>query len=455
MSTKSKRSKEKTKLDTFSNIVHKYAYSETLALVSLFLLIGYYADPKDMCLLNADIPYVIIILTIVTLFHGFESGVLALSVISLMMWLFYPTFHYVSFLVFLLMMLLLSRFHYYWNMRLRRAEVNAEYKSQKLAELSRAFYSLKISHDQLEKNYVVKPMSIRNAIKHVLDINEQLIHDENLLDKQKALHHNLLELLEKSFNLKVGHIIYYKDDVDNHSDYEFTQEFLTFESIGTDEEIELETMLEDYIVNKAIARKAPVYISDEAGEPSAINKEQSKYLAAIPAIIDNDIVSVLVIEKMPFMFFNKEYLTSITIIHEYFALETNKSIELSYFHTLELIDNKEFQFEIFRMKKLYTQYKVNSVLLVLRTMSELRTTRLMGKLEKMLRSLDMLHLVHFQKYYFITILLPMNDKASAAGLFRRLLNTLEDEKDKEFDHMVFDMQELDLLDKYYRDDYEN
>ncbi|SFV58397.1 Extracellular Matrix protein PelD [hydrothermal vent metagenome] len=455
MSTKSQRSKEKTKLDTFSKIVHKYAYAETLALVSLFLLIGYFVDPKDMCLLNADIPYVIIILTVIILFHGFESGVLALSIISLMMWFFYPTFHYIDFLIFLLITLLLSQFHYYWNVRLRQAEVDAEYKSQKLTELSRAFYSLKISHDQLEKNYVVKPMSIRNAIKYILNLNDQLIHDEEVLDKQKALHYNLLELLEKSFNLKVGHIIYYKEDAHNNPDHEFTQEYLAFTSIGTDEKVELESMLEDYIVDKSIARKTPAYISDEAGEPNAINKEQSKYLAAIPAIINKKIVSILVIEKMPFMFFNREYLTSATIIHEYFALETHKSMELSHFHKLELIDNKEFQFEIFRMKKLYTQYKVNSVLLVLRTMSDLRTARLMDHLERMLRSLDMLHLVHFQKHYFITILLPMNDKASAAGLLGRFLNTLEDEKDKEFDHMIFDMQQLDLLNKYYRDDYEN
>ena len=455
MSSKIQRLKEKTKFDTFSKIIHSYAYAETLALVSLFLLIGYYSDPKDMCLLNADIPYVIIILTVIILFHGFESGVLALTIISLSMWLFYSTFHYTSFLVFLLMTLLLSQFHYYWSMRLQQAEVDAEYKSQKLAELSRAFYSLKISHDQLEKNYVVKPMSIRNAISHILNINNQLAHDEELIDKQKALHHNLLELLEKSFNLTVGYIVYYKDAAQNNPEREFTQEYLEVTGIGTDEEMELSSMLKDYIINKSIVRKSPVYISDEAGEPSMINKEESKYLASIPALINNKIVSILIIEKMPFMFFNREYLTSATIIHEYFALETHKSIELTHFQELDLLDNKEFKFEIFRMKKLYTQYKVNSVLLVLRTTSELRISRLMEQLNKMLRSLDMLDLVHFKKNYFITILLPMHDKSSATGLLGRLRTLLKDEKEKEFDYMTFDMRQLDLLNKYYRDDYEN
>ena len=443
--------KEKTKLDKISTFISKYAYAETLSLVLLFLLIGYYMNPEDICLLNANVPYVIIILTVVTLFHGFESGVLALSMISLVMWFFYPTFNYVEFLIFLLMMLILSQFHYYWMSRLRKAEVDAEYKSQKLAELSRAFYSLKISHDQLEKNYVVKPMSIRNAIKYILSMNDEIVKDETVEDKQKAFHINLLQLLEKSFNLKTGHIIYLK----NGYEEDFIYENVAVVSIGTDEEIDLESMLKNYIIDRSIARKAPVYISDEAGEASVINKEKSKYIASIPALINNDIVSVLVIEKMPFMFFNREYLTSATIIHEYFAMQTNKSVQLANFANVELIDDKEFKFELFRMKKLHSDYKVNSILLVLRTSSELRTARLFDKIERMLRSLDMIHLVRFKENYFLTILLPMNDKGSALGLLNRLLNTLEDENDKKFDYMTFNMQQLALLNKYYRDDYDN
>ncbi len=451
MSSKSQRVKEKTKLDTAAKLIHKYAYTETLIVVSVFLLIGYSVDPKDICLLNADIPYIILLLTIVTLFHGFESGILALTVISAVMWFFYPTFHYIDFLTFLLITLLLSQFHYYWTMRLQRAEVDADYKSHKLAELSRAFYSLKISHDQLEKNYVVKPMSIRNAVKYILNLNEQIAHDDTIIEKQRAFHANLLQLLEKSFNLTSGHIIFLEHGVIE----DFKEENLGVVSIGTDEKVGVEDMMHDYIVDKAIARKSPVYISDDAGEPTTANKEQSRFLAAIPALINDKIVSLLVIEKMPFMFFNREYLTSMTIIHEYFTLETYKTVQLVDFYEVDLIESKEFKFEIFRMKKLYEQFGVNSVLLVLRTKSELRAMRLMDRLDGMLRSLDMLQLVKVEERFYITILLPMNDKSSALGLLNRLRNTLEDEKDKKFDSMTFNMGQLNLLNKYYRNNYED
>jgi len=453
MSSESKRYQDKIKFDTPFQLIYKYAYTETIIIVSLFLLIGYFTDSSDICLLNAHVPYVIIILTVIILFHGFESGMLALTIISLAMWFFYPTFHYMDFLVFLLMTMLLSQFHYYWSERLKKAEVDAAYKAQKLSELSRAFYSLKISHDQLEENYVVKPMSIRNAIKNILILNDKIENDKTIVNKQKAFYFNLFELLEKSFNLKVGYLIYFKNGAQNNPEHSFSQEYLEFITIGTDEKTELISILQDYIVDKSIARKAPVYISDEAGEPSAINKEQSRYLAAIPAIVDEKIVSVLVIEKMPFMFFTRDYLTSITIIHEYFAFETRKSVYLSHFQELELIKDKEFRFELFRMRRLYMHYKIHSVLLVIRTDSELRITRLSNQLETMLRSLDMLHIVHHGKNYFLTVLLPMNDKAPAIGLLNRFRGTLKDEKDKEFDHMLFGMNEWTLLSKYYRDDY--
>ena len=47
----------------------------------------------------------------------------------------------------------------------------------------------------------------------------------------------------------------------------------------------------------------------------------------------------------------------------------------------------------------------------------------------------------------------MHDKAAAIGLLNRLKYTIKDEEDKKFDAMTFDMRQLELLLKYYRNDY--
>ncbi len=73
----------------------------------------------------------------------------------------------------------------------------------------------------------------------------------------------------------------------------------------------------------------------------------------------------------------------------------------------------------------------------------------------MLRSLDMITLVKNNDFYYITLLLPLHDKAAAIGLLNRLKGMLQEQKDKEFDYMTFSMDKLPLLSKYYREDYVN
>lgn len=451
MPTQKKRVLAKSIFTLAREYVQKYAYLETLIIVTLYLFIGFLINPDDICLLGYKVPYLVILLAVITLFHGFENGIFAVSVISLVIWTFYPSFQYVDFLIALLMTLIFSQFHYYWTSRIREAEVDSGYKSDKLSELSRAFYTLKISHDQLEKNYVIKPMSIRNSINHIIAANEKILLDEHIKDKERAYNKNFLELIEKSFSMQSGLVLYLKENKANQT---FNEETVALITINIQESLQIEKIFKNHLVDKAIARKSPVYVSDEYGEPSIISAEtDNKYVAAIPAVINSKVVSVLVIEKMPFMFFNRENLTSITILHEYFAIENKKSSISISLKDFDLLEDKDFKFEIARLKDLNKNFKVNSVVLVLRIDNELQTARVYQKVERMLRSLDMITLVHNENYFYITLLLPLHDKAAAAGFLKRVQSNLTQEKDQDFEHMSFDMNELHILSKYYREDY--
>lgn len=451
MSNKKQRVQEKSFSDIVKDFVHKYAYVETLILVSVYIGMGYLINDKDPCLLGYKVPYLVMLLAIITLFHGFENGIFAVSIISFTMWIFYPTFQYVDFLVALLMTLIFSQFHYYWISRIKAAEVDANFKSEKLSELSRAFYTLKISHDQLEKNYVIKPMSIRNSINRIIASNEQVLLDPEIEDKENEYFKNFLDLIQKSFSMNSGLILYRKEGSKTNL---FTKQNTVAIATYETKDLDVEELLSNYLIDKAIARKSPIYVSDDTGEPS-INSDilNNKYIAAIPSVINGQVVSILVIESMPFMFFNRENLTSITILHEYFSIENRKASVSYSLEGFDMIEDHDFKFEIARLKNLNKEYSVNSVVLVLRINNELQTARVYQKVEKMLRSLDMLTLVENQEYYYITLLLPLHDSAAAIGLLKRLQFILKEEKDQEFDYMTFDMNKLDLLSKYYREDY--
>ena len=448
---KSGRIEEKSQVKRFLDKLHQYAYVETLIIVTLYLGAGYLINPQDICFLNSEVPYILILISIITLFHGFENGLISIGILSLAMWFFYPSFQYVDFLVILMMTLIFSEFHYYWTKKIKEAVLSADYRGAKLDELSRSFYTLKISHDQLEKNYVVKPMSIRNSIEKIVNMNSE-VKDVSDIDIQNAEYYrNFLTMLEKSFNVNMGLVIY----LNNNSNSKILDAQNVSVSYGANsKEHKIEDILEDYLIDRSLAKKQPIYISDEKGEPAVGRDGNSKFLAVIPSIINDAVVALLVIEKMPFMAFNRENLTSVSILLEYFSLEILEKNTLSVSDEISIVPDEKFRYEYARLKHLFIKYKVNSIILVLRLESELQSRKIFEKIEKMLRSLDKVTLVKENECYYITLLFPLHDESAALGYLNRLLGSIKDDRDKKFDYMTFDMTQTKMLNKYLREDYD-
>jgi len=442
---KNARVKEKTFQEKILKYLHRYAYLESSLIVLLYLVVGYLLDPDDICILDSKIPFLLIILTVITLFHGFESGVLSLAIISLFMHFFYDSFPYVNFLVALMMTLLYGEFHYYWNQRIKKAEINSNYKGIKLDELSKAFYALKISHDQLEKNYVVKPMSIRNALDQIIANNKEILADTTIEDKQAENYKRFMDLIQKSFHVNSGLILYRRGIEEN--DY-FQEKLVNIVYGEYTEKVQMSSVFENYLVDKAIARKTPIYISDDEGEPSLDNELESRYIAAIPAIYDKRIITLLAIEKMPFMAFNRENLTSIAILLEFVTIELRKRELMPDLPELEFLEDKAFKIEVKRLHILYEKYSVNSIFLVLKMTNELQALRMNEKITLMLRSLDMSTYLEKNGKFYIAMLFPLHDKAATLGFLNRLKGSLIEE-DKEFLYMTFDFSQLDLFHDYF------
>jgi len=400
-------------------------------------------SPDDICLVHESVPYLLILLALITLFHGFESGMFALGIIATVMWFFYDSFPYSPFLINLLMVMIFSEFHYYWTKQIKELKVNNDYRTTKLTELSNAFYSLKISHDQLEKNYVLKPMSIRSAIEEILYDNRHIkkVQDDYYVD--------FLALLEKSFHMKGGCILYNSEP----------QEYLREEDIkvcysSLSEQYDVKEIFEEYLVSKAINYKQAVYISDNDGTPALRKEEEdSKFLAAIPVVYEDTTLALLVIERMPFMSFNKENLISLTILFEYLLITSLKQRLLLDRRELLFIDNTEFRYEYIRTVLLQEKYGMHSTVMVLKIKSELQSLKIFEKAQRMLRSLDLLTQYKHDDTQLLIFLFPMSDKASAVGFLNRLLNSLHDERDKRFEHIIFQVQEEKLIEKYIQDNY--
>jgi len=442
---------QRNTIEKFLDKLQDFAYLETFVLVIAYLVVGATIDSQDVCMLHSQISYMLILLSVITLFHGFENGMFALGLLAIAIWYFYPLFEYKEFLVALMMTMIFSEFHYFWTKKIRQAEINSNYRKLKLDELSKSFYSLKISHDQLEKNYVVKPMSIRNSIAEIIKENEAVDRNENLdiNERTKEYYKKFMILLEKSFSVNKSLVIY-KSAQDSSI---LSAENALQSCSSTCDVKKLEDIFDNYLVDKAISRKQAVFISDEKGNPDLHSTNETKFIAAIPSVHDDEVISVLIIEMMPFMAFNRENLTSIAILLEYLSFSVVKEDKVDLSDEFDTILDGDFRYECIRLKRLYDKYNVESTLLVMKLDNELQAHKLNNTVSKILRSLEFTTTQKYGKNHYIINLFPLHDKSSAVGYINRLMSLLGDERDKKFEHLSFNMQESKILSKYLKEDY--
>lgn len=399
----------------------QYSYLETFSFVLIYLSIGYMINPEDPCMLRHELSYLTIVLAIITLFHGMRNGLVGIMIIGVVMTLFYPVMPYQEFLKELVLVLIFGEFHYYWTRNIAKDTIKIDFLQTKLDELSKAFYTLKISHDQLEKNYVVKSMSLRSSMRSIKD---------DFWDKGvEESYRSFLMLLEKSFNIE--------------------KVFLCSVSSGNKMNIiaksgsDMHFNENDPMIQSALEKKMPIYLDAES------KHEENSYLAVIPALSKDEVVGILIIERMFFISFDKDNLISISILLTYFFDEVRKSEVLKNMGDEFSRFQENFRFEMHRLFDLDEIYKINSTVLVFRSRDEMTAHRLLEKSRENLRSLDVISDYRLDDIHIIALLFPFANHASCSGFLNRILSLLQLEEDpKQLEYSIFDISQRHLIKAY-------
>lgn len=382
-------------------------------------------DPQDICMLKNQLFFLTIILAVITLFHGISSGLLAILILVVAMKFGYPEFYYEDFLKELALVLIFGNFHYSWNRKLTQCKTKSKFTKQKLSELSTAFYMLKISHDKMEKSYVVKPMSLRNSIR--------TIKDDFYKDEPNIFYHSFLLLLQKTLNIEKAFLLSVKEG----NKMEILAQ--TDKNALFDED--------DLMIQNAYDKQIPLYVSSDD------KYNVSKYLAAIPILSNDRIVGILVIENIPFMSFNKDNLISATILVNYMFDEVYKLETLKTLDDLLPEFQENFRFEVHRLFLLSKQFGNNSTVLVYKTDDKLKTHILIEAVNKNLRSLDIMSSASIEEMNIVAILFPFSDTSSTEGFIKRINDSMKVSEDSEIiKHSTFSISEMDLIRSYMDDE---
>jgi len=332
---------------------------EVLAFATIILGVGYFVDHQDPLLVHYQFSFLILWLAIVTLFYGLAMGLLMWIAFGLITSYFYrndPIF--VSILLEnLAFVFLYGLFFNNLHTQINRYHITTNYLKLRLKELTSAFFTLKISHDKLESIYITQPASFRFVISEVLESCE---HNTPELSAK-----NTLKVLKKFFAVNAAMI------------WKVKRERLErcYHAIG---EIDTHIDPKDKLLQDALESKRAIYLKDLE------QKEQTTYIYAVPFLDKRqNIVALLIIKDIPFLFYNEDTLLKINVVFNYIWTEYKKRASLEKIRTQkresiipaaslghesqEIID---FKLEVVRLNNLLEGFNIQSRIYVLYTHSD-------------------------------------------------------------------------------------
>ncbi|RUM61206.1 MAG: hypothetical protein DSY59_01810 [Persephonella sp.] len=369
---------------------------DTLAILLVYMVIGYFIDHNDILLINKPFQTFIIVIAVISLFYGFPAGILSMLMFLVIGFSFYSQFPLYQFLWYLALTLIFSEAHYFWSSKILKLEKEMEYLNEKLRYIKESLFTLKISHDQIEKNYVLKPMSIRNVLNEI---------NKMVKTKDEKLFENFLLLISKYTQVESGSL-YIRDEKDKET-------YVEVAKIGDGADLDFE----DPMMKEVMERRESAFLSiaDLDGN------NPSKYLAVSTVLDDNNEFKVFfLIKEMPFTELNKDNMLKIDVFLLY--LVRNIDIVRNYDRILEKYIDLDMYLirEIDILIQLYRKYKIESNIVVFYVDEGEPVGSMFMEIEGSIRGLDYAVRYRYGNREMLIVLLPFTSDANVKGFIGRI-----------------------------------
>jgi hypothetical protein len=380
-------------------IVSKKAFVETIVLTLLAIYFGLLFDETDPLGLHArgSLSIYLYVLIFLSLFYGTVSGLVSLVIFFFFSEYYYDLNSYTVHFSYALLTFFIGEFHFHWRYRLSHQEEENRFLQEKLEEVGRNYFLLKASHEQIEKNYILKPVSIRNSLQQIRELH---------LESEEALYEELLELLGRIATLEAAAFYLYEEG--RHK-----------KVAGVGEEVPF--IAGDQLVIRAREDESLTYVSIGEMEESI----EQNYLAAIPAFqADGEYKGMLLIKKMSFLGFNKDTLLTFSLFISYFVdhvrvLDAAKPILNKYPDT-----TPEFVRELFKLNRLYSKFRLESTMVIFKITKSHYAESMSTSIESTLRGLDISFSTNQGDVYLTAVLLPLTDHQGAENFLTRTIERL-------------------------------
>lgn len=283
--------------------------AEIILLSVLALALAYWAHPADPLFLAGGFPWVWLAPVLVALRYGMLSGLLSAAIL-LLGWLLpsiiqggiqgstLPDHVPAGTLIGgLILTMICGEFSTLWGNRQRRETELNHYLDQRLEELTRQHYLLKLSHDRLEQNLISRPHTLRGALTELRDLLKQA-DDRDRLPESEVF----MALLATHCQLSVAALYPAPDG-----------QLQTHAVARAGEPSDLDR--DDPLVKYALDKRTLAHVNQEWVE----GETTSRYLVVAPIYRESELAGLLAVEQMPFFAFHQDTLQTLTALISYYG----------------------------------------------------------------------------------------------------------------------------------------
>lgn len=276
---------------------------EVLLLSLLVLVLARWAQPDNPLSLGPGFPWVWFAPVLLALRYGMLTGLLSAAIlVGGWMLLNYPQslsdeLPKAALLGGLILTMICGEFSGLWRNRHRRQSELNRYLDQRLEELTRQHYLLKLSHDRLEQNLISRPYTLRGAL---AELRTLLKHAEDGATLPGAA--ELIALLATHCQLTSAAL---------HPARKGQLDARPLAAIGEPGAL----AVDDPLVQHALDKRALAHVNLDA----SLDTTSSQYLVAAPLYREGELAGLLTVTHMPFFSFHQDTLSTLAALLSYYA----------------------------------------------------------------------------------------------------------------------------------------
>ncbi len=289
-----------------------------------------------------------------------------------------------------------------WQNRIKRLQSANAYISERLSHLTRRHYLLRLSHERLEQDLLIKPITLRDSL---TEMRRHMM--EAAKDDLPAIG-ELMHLLTQACQLEAAAI--YRIVAGKIDPRPVVQRGLV-DMLDAD----------DPMIVHALQRRELLHLQSDP-----IHQQDSRYMVAAPLVNGRTILALLCVEKMPFLSMNFEIMQFMAVLLGYYADLVDLQAEIAPMSLRWPQLPASVIAELLRLARVQREAAIDSYLVSLQFTDAEHGLEMHQEAARQGRELDLNVSLSSPQGPVLLTLMPLFGQAAAAGYLLRIERRIQE-----------------------------